>query len=284
MKKKFAWLLAIPVLLGAGYLSLQLRPTTVSEAQQNQLASLTSNPGQEDVDALDRVLANYVNEDGLVDYVALQGDRADLDSYNASIALVGEDTFNQWSEDQQIAYLINAYNSLTLKSIIKDEPITKSIRNLIGVWKINQHPLMQKKITLDAIEHAVLRVNYDEPRIHMALVCAAISCPFLRTEAYRGDQLDEQLDDQVRIFLDREEAFKIDREKGEVQISAIFDWFGEDWVPQYGTSEGFAGSDNERAVLNFISNYVSEEDKAYLKAGDYKVTYAFYDWALNTQG
>ena len=283
MNKKFAWLLAIPVVLGVGWAGLQLRPSNVSEAQQTELASLNRTPGQEDIDALDQVLKSYVDEQGLVDYLALQSDRQDLDAYNASIALVEDETFEEWSEDQQIAYLINAYNSLTLKSIIDEDPIKGSIKDILGVWKLNRHPLMQQKVTLDNIEHAKLRVDYQEPRIHAALVCAAISCPYLRTEAYRAETLDEQLDDQVKIFLSREEAFKIDRAKGEVSLSSIFSWFGEDWVPQYGTKEGFTGSDNERAVLNFISQYVSPEDQSYLKAGDYKVTYSYYDWSLNRQ-
>ena len=142
---------------------------------------------------------------------------------------------------------------------------------------------MERQLTLDSIEHEILRKNYTEPRIHAALVCAAVSCPYLRTEAYRAETLDEQLDDQVKIFLDRDEVFKIDREKGEVRISAIFGWFGQDWVPQYGVKEGFAGNDNEKAVLNFISQYLPSEDQSYLKDGDYKVAYSGYDWSLNRQ-
>lgn len=283
MKKKFAWLFAIPLLIGLGWVGLQLRPSTVTEAQQSKLANLARTPGQEDLESFDKVLENYVSDDGLVNYLELQGNRDDLDAYNASIALIGSDTFEQWSEDQQVAYLINAYNSLTLKSIIAEDPIKKSIKEILGVWKIQRHPLMERQITLDSIEHEILRVDYQEPRIHVALVCAAISCPYLRTEAYRGETLDAQLDDQVKIFLERDEAFKIDRDKGEVRLSAIFSWFGQDWVPQYGIKEGFAGNDNEKAVLNFISQYVSPEDQSYLKDGGYKVAYSNYDWSLNRQ-
>lgn len=283
MKKKLMLLLCVPALLGVGiYLSRALQ-TDTSLAVQEQLANQTRTPGAEDLDTFDSVLETYVSEDGLVNYLDLQTNRTDLDAYNASIGIVPSETFDQWSEDQQIAYLINAYNSLTLKSIIDETPIKGSIRDILGVWKVKRHPLMQRQITLDSIEHQILRVNYTEPRIHVALVCAAISCPYLRTEAYRGEKLNEQLDDQVKIFLNREEAFKIDRENKEVQISAIFNWFGQDWVPQYGIETGFAGNDKERAVLNFISQYQNEADRAYLQQGDYKVTYSNYDWSLNRQ-
>ena len=284
MKKKLLWLLCLPPALGIGIYLTQAFPTDTPLAIQNQLASRVRTPDQEDIDALDSVLEAYVSEDGLVDYQALQANRDQLDDYNASIALIQSETFDRWSEKQQIAYLINAYNSLTLKSIIDESPLKGSIKEILGVWKLNRHPLMQRQLTLDGIEHEILRKNYTEPRIHAALVCAAISCPYLRPEAYQGDRLDEQLDDQVRIFLDREEAFKIDRENQTVQISAIFKWFGEDWVPQYGVDSGFSGNDNERAVLNFISGYLNDDDQQYLKAGGYTVTYADYDWALNRQG
>ena len=85
------------------------------------------------------------------------------------------------------------------------------------------------------------------------------------------------------VWLSGEHGLKIDREAGIVSISSIFDWFGEDWKTSYGTDEGFAGSNTQKAVLNFISNYVSEEDAAYLKAGDYRLKYLDYDWSLNKQ-
>lgn len=283
MKKKYLWLLCILPFIGIGIYLSPIFQTKTPLALQNRLASRVQTQGEEDIDALDQVLGTYVSDEGLVDYSALQSDRATLDAYNASIGLVEKATFEQWPEEQQIAYLINAYNSLTLKSIINESPIKDSIKDILGVWKVRRHPLMQRQVTLDGIEHEMLRVDYTEPRIHMALVCAALSCPPLRPEAYRGDQLNAQLDNQVEIFLNRDDGFKIDRDNKEVRLSSIFKWFGEDWVPQYATDTGFTGNAKERAVLNFISRYLDEEDREYLKAGDYKVTYAFYDWSLNRQ-
>ncbi|MBE7383350.1 MAG: DUF547 domain-containing protein [Leptolyngbya sp. SIO1E4] len=229
------------------------------------------------------VLETYVDETGMIDYAALQQDRQALDEVNAAIAIVSDETYNSWTEAEQIAYWVNAYNSITLASIINQEPIKASIKDIPGVWRITKHPVQSDNKTLDNIEHQELRANFNEPRIHAALVCAAISCPPLRTEPFTGESLDAQLDDQVEKFLAKPDGLRIDQAEGKVYLSTIFEWFGEDWIPTYGTDEGFTGSASERAVLNFISNYVSEEEKAYLMAGDYQVSYINYDWSLNSQ-
>ena len=142
---------------------------------------------------------------------------------------------------------------------------------------------MQEQQTLNNIEHDILREDFNEPRIHAALVCAAISCPYLRQEPFTGENLDAQLDDQVRIFISRPEAFEIDRANNEVRLSAIFDWIGGAWVASYGTDDGFAGNEGERAVLNFISGYLNEADSDFLQAGGYDISYNDYDWSLNRQ-
>ena len=229
------------------------------------------------------VLKTYVDERALVNYQELQKNRQQLDKYNASLGAVSASTFQSWSEAEQIAFLINAYNSFTLESIIDQKPIKKSIRDIFGVWKLRKFNVAGESKTLDNIEHNTLRTNYNEPRIHAALVCAAISCPPLRNEPYTGEKLDAQLDDQTRQFLNGPHGFRIDREENKVYLSSIFKWFGEDWKKTYGVNGKFTGNDNERAVLNFISKYVSPEDKEYLVKGNYKVDYLNYDWGLNKQ-
>jgi hypothetical protein len=229
------------------------------------------------------VLATYVDDQGLVDYVGLQQDRAKLDRFNASIGAVSQDTYRSWSDDQQLAFLINAYNSFTLQSIIDQDPLKSSIRDIPGVWRIRTFEIAGESKTLDNIEHQTIRPTFAEPRIHAALNCSAISCPVLRQDPYTADQLDQQLDEQVSRWLLSSEGIQIDREAGEVSISALFDWFGEDWLEQYGVDTGFAGSDKQRAALNFISQYVSNDDADYLRTGNYRVRYIDYNWALNSQ-
>jgi len=237
-------------------------------------------------------LKTYVDDEGMVYYAGLKKDHARLDKYLRALAGVGGKEFDAWSKSDRIAFLVNAYNALTLKAIEGNYPIkssffasltypSNSIRQISGVWDKLQFTVAGKKITLEEIEHKTLRAKYNEPRIHMALVCAAMSCPPLRNEPYEGAKLDAQLDDQTRKFLATRSKFRIDQSEDEVHLSSIFEWFGKDFVKNYAPKGGFAGSDEEKAVLHFVSKYVSPADAAYLRAGKYSVEYLKYDWSLN---
>jgi hypothetical protein len=260
----------------------ELRPSAQSESQTETSAQVSSEPFT--YDAYAEVLDLYVDEQGLVDYKALQANRQLLDDFNASIGAVSPATYESWNEAEQIAFLINAYNAFTLESIIDQDPLKDSIRDIPGVWRIRSFKIAGQEKTLDNIEHQTLRSQFNEPRIHAALVCAAISCPPLRPEPYTAENLDAQLDDQVEQWLaNADSGFKIDRENNQVYVSSIFDWFGEDWLTSYSVDQGFTGSDKEKAVLNFISDYVDAEDREYLAAGDYNIGLLDYDWSLNIQ-
>ncbi|NEQ12022.1 MAG: DUF547 domain-containing protein, partial [Moorea sp. SIO4E2] len=229
------------------------------------------------------VLKNHVNNKALVNYQKLQQNPEQLETFNASLGAVEPSTYQSWDEAEKIAFLINAYNSFTLESIIDQNPLKKSIRDIKGVWKGREFNITGESKTLDNIEHKTLRAEFNEPRIHMALVCAAISCPPLRNEPYTGEKIDQQLDDQTQNFLVSPHGFRIDRQEGSVYLSSIFKWFGEDWKKTYGVDDKFTGNANQRAVLNFISNYLSPEDQEYLERGNYKIKYLNYDWSLNKQ-
>ena len=280
MKRKYLSVLFLACSIGLVGCSTNAVTTTAdSSSAQVEIASAQG----VDYTLYDDVLSSYVDEDGWVIYDVLQPSRQLLDSFNNGLAEVDDATLSNWSEPEQIAFWINAYNSLTLKSIVDQTPLKPSIKDITGVWRLRKHPINQNQKTLNEIEHDVLRVDFDEPRLHAAIVCAAISCPPLRNEAFTGENLDTQLDEQVEQWLARPDGLKIDKSAGEVKISKIFDWFGGDWIPSYGVDAGFTGSKEERAVLNFISNYVSDDDRAYLEAGEYTLSYFDYDWALNKQ-
>ncbi|MGK7874986.1 MAG: DUF547 domain-containing protein [Xenococcaceae cyanobacterium] len=229
------------------------------------------------------VLETYVNDNGLVDYQGLQANRGQLDAFNAAVAAVTPSTYSSWSEKEQIAFWMNAYNALTLQSIIDQNPLKKSIRDIPGVWNRRKFNIAGESKTLDNIEHDTLRKDFNEPRLHVVLVCAAMSCPPLRNEPYRAEQLDAQLDDQVRKFIASPHGFRIDRKEGRVYLSSIFKWYGQDWKQSYGIEGKFTGNAKQRAVLNFLSNYLSPEDREYLARGGYKISYLDYDWSLNKQ-
>jgi Protein of unknown function, DUF547 len=229
------------------------------------------------------VLARVVNGRGMVDYAALQRQPAQLDRYLQALADLPPERFSSWPKAEQIALLINAYNALTLRSIIDHDPIRPSIKAIPGVWKIRRHPLMGQRLTLDEIEHQILRREYNEPRIHAALVCAAISCPPLRREAYTGPELNRQLEDQTNRWLTSREGLRINRDAGTVAISSIFKWFAEDWSRADPNPTQVPGHGKESAVLHFIARHRPAEERQLLLGGDYRLGYLPYNWDLNRQ-
>jgi hypothetical protein len=235
----------------------------------------------------DALLKQYVS-DGRVDYKGIATDIDALDRYLYGAAGVSEAAFNAWAESERLAFLINLYNAATLKLILDHYPIDsiKDIGSFFkGPWDQEVVRLFGSTITLDNLEHDIIRKQYSEPRIHLALVCAAKGCPPLRSEAYVAGKLDAQLDDQSRRFLTSPAGLRIDRGRKTVYFSSIFKWYGKDFVGRYSPSSGFTGlSGTERAVANFSSKYLAPSDSDYLKAGGYSVKYLDYDWSLNELG
>lgn len=237
-------------------------------------------------------LSRFVDDEGLVDYAALTSDRENLDAFCQSLADIPQRDFDAWSERDRIAFWINAYNAFTLKLIIDNYPIkpstgktkypANSIRQIPGAWEHKKFKALGREVTLDEIEHKILRVEFQEPRIHMALVCAAMSCPKLRREPYQGEKLDTQLDDQARVFLSDLTKFHIDREANEVWASRIFEWFVDDFLPG-ATKENPGHVAQQKSLAAFTSKYVSPEDAKYLAEGKYVVKYFDYDWTLNEE-
>jgi hypothetical protein len=229
------------------------------------------------------VLREYVDASGRVDYEKLQNNRQKLDKFNAALGSVPPNTYESWTDEEKIAFLINAYNSLTLEVIVDNYP-TKSIRDIPGVWNRKKFRVIGQEMTLNDIEHEILRKEFDEPRIHMALVCASIGCPNLRTEPFMGEKLNSQLDEQTRVFLANPDNFRLDRDSERVYVSSIFKWFGKDFEKSYGKKENFANlNGKETAFLNFISQYLNPAEEEYLAQGGYKVSYLDYDWSLNAK-
>jgi hypothetical protein len=241
------------------------------------------------------VLKTYVDDKGMVDYRGLKASPEKLIGYVEAMSRLPRSRYEGWSDDAKIAFWLNAYNGLTLKAIIDNYPIKSSffksavypknsIRQIGGVWDKLKFPVMGQKLTLEHIEHKILRVQFNEPRIHMALVCAAMGCPTLRNEPYAPGRLDEQLDDQTRDFLGNRSKFRIDRGRKRVYLSAIFKWFGKDFVKTYGPSRNLGRHDKTKSsALSFVAGYLDESDKSYVTAGNYRVAYLDYDWSLNEQ-
>jgi hypothetical protein len=238
------------------------------------------------------VLQAYVDEHGMVDYAGLKANRTGLDAFVNSIARLDSTGYNAWSGQQKLAFWINAYNALTLTLVVDNHPIrplagrekypANSIQQIPSPWSRPRFVVMGKKWSLDDIEHKVIRAKFHEPRVHMALVCAAMSCPPLRREPYRGEELDAQLDDQGRRFFSDLANLQIDREKNEVFASQILDWFVDDFAPGVIVEHGqLVGK--RTALVNAASPYVDANTREYLQAGEFRLEYFDYNWALNEQ-
>lgn len=239
------------------------------------------------------MLRTRVDDKGMVDYERLKARPAPLLAYLNAIATAPRSRYDLWDNNTKIAFWVNAYNGLTLQAIIDHYPIRasflrslvypkNSIRQISGVWDELQFTVMGRKMTLDHIEHEILRVEFNEPRIHMALVCAAMGCPALRNEPYVSERLEQQLDDQTRRFLGDRDKFRIDRSADAIYLSSIFKWFGEDFVETYAPPRNLGRHDKETsAVLNFVAGYLEEADQRYVRSGDFRVRYLDYDWSLN---
>src|SRR5262245_57007156 len=219
----------------------------------------------------DHVLATRV-KDGLVDYAALKANPRELNDYLDQLASVPEASFDQWTQPQKLAFQINLYNATTLRLILNHYPV-KSIKKIgslfSGPWDKPVVRLFGRSLSLDALEHERLRVQFDEPRIHFALVCAARSCPPLRAEAYTGAKLEQQLEELGRLFLRMEQKNSVDLKTRTLHLSPIFKWFAEDFQRRSGS------------VQKFVAPYFPDELRRELQKGDFRIKYTDYDWSLN---
>ena len=212
-----------------------------------------------------------------VNYRELSENRLPLDNYLASLSAVELSEYESWTHEQQLAFLINAYNAFTLQLIIDnidkfESGKADSIRNLGGLfsspWEKSFFTLLGEKRTLDWVEHEKIRVDFDEPRIHAALVCAAASCPKLRAEAFTGESLETQLEDQMITFLSDRDKNGIDDK--DIYLSKIFDWYREDF-------DGLR--DYLRTYSRPLSGDSGSSDNMNFQSLD--IRFVDYNWKLN---
>lgn len=241
-------------------------------------------------------LGTFVDARGMVDYRQLKRKRYELELLLEELGKLGPGEYRLWSEADKIAFWINTYNLHKLKVVVDNYPITPSSRILAVYWgpvnvrhvegKIAGHKfrVMDEQFTLAEIERRFFREQFDDPRVFFAMTSASLSSPPLRNEPYYGDKLNEQLDEQVRMFLSNPLAFRIDRETKSVYLSALFELssHGKEFIEKFATDKKFKEHPpTTRAALNFITNYISQNDISFLELGNYSVKYMKYDWTIN---
>ena len=211
------------------------------------------------------LLSEHVDSLGHVNYQGFIDDKEKFHRYLCELeqSAPGDD----WTEEEKLAYWINAYNAFTVELIISNYPVV-SIKELGGklfkvntAWDIKFIHIGDEVYDLNNIEHGIIRKDFEEPRIHFAVNCASVSCPRLRNEAYVGSKLDEQLTDQAKFFLANKSKNVVGTENA--QLSKIFRWFSGDFT-------------KNMSLIEFINLY--SEVKL---TDDTEIEYLDYDWNLN---
>ena len=210
----------------------------------------------------DSFLQKNVDKTGRVDYKSLKNNETLLDNYLAYIQ--NNEPTKDWSSNKKKAFWINTYNAYTIKIILNNYPL-KSIRDIKidgkTAWKIPFVKVGQKRYTLDQIEHEILRKKFNDPRIHVGINCASISCPRLLNFAFTEDNIASVLDNLMKEFINDTTRNKIS--KNNVALSEIFNWFSKDFIKN-GT------------IISYLNTYaaIKISEKASIK-------YLTYNWSLN---
>lgn len=233
----------------------------------NPKADIISSPPSNEV--FSSLLKKYVTDMGFVDYKGFISERNIFEEYLNSLSSTPPD--RSWNKNEQIAYWINAYNAFTIKLIIDHYPL-KSIKDIgpyIQIPRVNtpwQKKFIQignKTYNLDKIEHSILRSKFNDPRIHFALVCASISCPKLRREAYEASKLDDQLNEQGKHFLANQNKNIIEADK--LKLSKYFTWYKGDF-----TQDG--------SLIDYLNIFAPVKINSQAE-----IDYLEYNWGLNEQ-
>lgn len=228
--------------------------------------------------------------DGLVYYRALRGERARLDRYVASLNVPAA-TYQGWSRDEKVAFWLNGYNAIVLQTVINNYPIRgkssqypqNSIRQIPGAFEQAKHRFAGRSLTLDEIEKTVLP-EFADPRVYLALGRGAIGSGRLRSEAYTGPSLGEQLGKVQSEFVSEETMLKIDKLTGRVTVTPIISWREAEFIKVYdkGAEGPYAKrSPIERAVLAFITPHLFRIEKEFVEKNAFQMSFHTLDWRLN---
>jgi hypothetical protein len=234
--------------------------------------------------SFDRLLGKYVvaKDDGVnrVDYAAWKGNQADRNALNAYIKEFEKTAISKLPRQQQFAAWANLYNAVTVKVILDNYPV-KSIRDIKsglsldpaalagGPWWNKYVTVEGKQLTLNNIEHDILRKQFRDPRVHYAVNCASYGCPNLLQKAWRAETLEADLDAAARAYVNHPRGALL--MAGELEVSSIYVWFKSDF------------GNTDQGVIDHLKKYATPSLAAKLQ-GVTKIAGHDYSWALNKAG
>ncbi len=266
--KHFALPSLLTVLLLLAACGPKSQPATGPVAEQVE-QSIASGTASFDNSAFSALLSEGVDE-GLVDYDFFEANRARLDTYLDSVANANLPSLDP---SHLQAMLMNAYNAYTITSILDNMPVS-SIKDIDGVWDTEPHLVGGLELTLDNIEHNILRPFFKDPRVHVAVNCASQSCAPLPNWAFNGDHLEEQLAEWTRRFFANPKYLSLNGNA--LEVSRLLNWYGDDFT----AADAAPRADT---LANFIAERAPQAIADFIKAadGEPKITFKNYDWSLN---
>ena len=265
--------------------------TTISPSIKH---SVVSRPDVFSHERFNRALHGTVDSLGRVDYQALKDQPDDLEAYYRLISRYSPDSNPELfsSEQDRLAYWINAYNAAVIKIVLTYYPIAGIeevtppfpfffLPDKTGFFIFQRPTFGTVTTSLYYLENSVIRERFSEPRVHFALNCASRSCPRLPNYAFTGEQLDRQLEHEARRFFSEERNLRIDSELKTIFMSSIMDWYRDDFLDWYRARY----PERDASLIDYAALYLPEEKAEQMKtnASDYSVEFIPYDWRLNDQ-
>ncbi len=226
-------------------------------------------------DTWNQLLSQYVDSNGRVDYSAWKSESSTI--LNQWLADIKQADLTSINSDAQLALWLNLYNAFTVASILASYPITSIQPKVWGIpnflafaWFFYRptHKVGDSYYYLNQIEHRILRKKFKEPRIHFALVCASVGCPLLRNEAYYGETIDEQLENDAIRFINNSDKVRYEASTQILYCSKIFKWYKSDFL-QVAAS-----------IPDYIRGYLKTD---IVVSEEIAIAYLDYDWNLNQQ-
>lgn len=250
-------------------------PEPVAEAEPEQeepQARNTEVPGTREAPAVDsfptadwtNLLATYVNDSGFR-YEALRANEEHVARLAMIVERVGSIDTSGMERDRALAFYINAYNVLTINSVLELWPV-ESVMQEEGFFDARTHRVAGADMTLNALENEIIRdkERFGEPRIHFAVNCASVGCPPLQREAFTPENLETLLASATQAFV--RGTTQLDRRRNRISATKLFEWFADDFGD----------------VREFIASQLEGEDADFVRRDRTRITHFEYDWALNS--
>jgi len=241
-----------------------------------------------DHSALDQLLKKHVNESGEVNYAAIKADPSLLNQYLESLNSAAVDAdmvhwpLKRWPREEQMAFWLNAYHAAVLLRVIQNYPVD-SINDISGVWTVPTLKIGPRHFNLNDLRSKELINAFRDEKINLALACSARSCPPFPREAFTALRVEGQLFLMANQRVQDERFVRIDYKKKRVFLSRIFNWYGADFILDFGVESGEAikFTPPDMAVLSFIRHYTQDVEKVeFLESLDFKIKYLPFDWTL----